>query len=134
MTQESKAFLGIGWQFPILSDTDQIVTIAKHEQSIEDSIQIILSTSKGERRMFPEFGCDLNDYVFETINAVTITRIKNGILEALRLWEPRIAVDEIKVHTDKIDQGKLVISLSYTILSVNNRKNLVYDFYLKEGI
>jgi len=132
--QESKAFLGVGWRFPISADTDQIVSVAKYEQSIEDSIRIILSTSKGERRMFPEFGCNLNDYVFETINVVTITRIKNGILDALRLWEPRIVVNEIKVHTDKIDQGKLIISLSYTILSVNNRKNLVYDFYLKEGI
>lgn len=57
--------------------------ISKYEKDIEESIQIILRTAKGERVMRPDFGCGIHEYVFETINTSTMSRIESTLREAL---------------------------------------------------
>jgi Bacteriophage baseplate protein W len=64
----SKAFLGQGWKFPIsVNDFNEIET-SEYEQNIKESIMIILGTRKNERVMRPDFGCDIHDFVFESIS------------------------------------------------------------------
>ena len=130
----SKEFLGVGWKFPVNVGKDGIFEISKYEEDIEEAIMIILGTSKGERVMRPDFGCDLHEYVFDVIDMQTIGRIKSSVIEALTTWEPRIEIITLDVSTKDVDNGKLIILLDYRILSTNNRRNFVYDFYLKEGI
>ncbi len=129
---ETRIFLGIGWQFPVLTLENKF-TISKYENDIEESIRIILGTSKGERVMRPDFGCGIHEYVFETINVATLNRIESSIRDALTRWEPRIDVLGIKVNTEQIHEGKLVIYIDYQVIATNARNNLVYDFYLYEG-
>ena len=130
---ESKAFLGIGWKFPINTNSSLEIKSSEHEESIAESIRIILGTAKGERIMRPDFGCGIHDYVFEIINAMTLGNIKSSVEEALVLWEPRIEVLNISVSTEEVDSGKLLIGIDYLISTTNNRFNLVYPFYLTEG-
>ena len=42
------------------------------QRLIKEAIWIILSTSKGERVMRPDFGCGIHDYVFSAINITNI--------------------------------------------------------------
>ena len=132
MSIESKKFLGVGWQFPV-SLTEDRFSKSEYEEDIKESIRVILGTSKGERVMRPDFGCGIHEYVFETINITTINRIESSIRDALTTWEPRIDLLGVKVNTDKIDEGRLVIFIDYMVRTTNTRNNLVYDFYLKEG-
>lgn len=106
--------------------------MSEYEQDIKESIWIILSTSKGERVMRPDFGCGIHDLVFYPINTTTVNLIHNSIQEALTLWEPRIELNKLGVE-EKSDEGKLEISIDYRVRVTNNRFNLVYPFYLKEG-
>jgi phage baseplate assembly protein W len=65
-------FLGVGWQFPVERDESrQHFALAKYEESIKQSIRIILSTVKGERVMRPEFGCGIHELVFAPNDAAT---------------------------------------------------------------
>jgi len=43
----SKDFFGVGWQFPVESDDDGQIVMARHEKSIQQSIWIILGTARG---------------------------------------------------------------------------------------
>lgn len=133
--KDVKAFLGIGWKFPVMTSKDTLqMESSKYEEDIKESILIILSTAKGERVMRPEFGCGIHDYVFSVINITTIADIKSSIFEALTLWEPRIEVKDVNVNTEQISTGKLVITIEYVVRATNNRFNLVYPFYLTEGV
>ena len=107
--------------------------MSEHEAALKEAIWAILSTSKGERVMRPDFGCGIYDFVFATINTTTIGLIEASVREALTLWEPRIELINVNVATDKAEEGMLLISIDYRVRTTNNEFNLVYPFYLKEG-
>lgn len=129
----AKEILGVGWKFPPVTDDTGKIAVSRYEDDIREAVLIILLTAKGERLMKPDFGCAINDYVFASINTLTISRIENEVREALILWEPRIEVLEIRTDTADADKGKLMIEINYKVRATNTRYNLVYPFYLREG-
>ena len=133
MAEQTKEFLGVGLKFPIKLTNNKTLGISRYEEDIEESIRIILGTAKGERIMRPDFGCGIHNFIFDIASTFTIGKIKSSIQEALTIWEPRIDVLTVDASTEKIDEGKIVFSIEYRVISTNNRRNFVYDFYLKEG-
>lgn len=130
----AKEFLGRGWKFPVSVDSIRgRISMSEYEQDIKEAIWIILSTSKGERVMRPDFGCGIHDLVFDPINTTTINLVQNTVQEGLTLWEPRIQLIKVDVSPEMADEGKLLISIDYRVRATNNRFNLVFPFYLKEG-
>lgn len=130
-----KEFLGVGWKFPIrVDETTGRIRTSSYEEDVEEAIRIIMLTRKGERVMQPEFGCGIQDFVFQTMDYTTISQMEHQILEALILWEPRIIDPEVHIETDEIESGKLNIHISYTVRSTNNPYNVVYPYYLNEGL
>jgi len=133
LAEQTKEFLGVGLKFPIKLTNNKTLGISRYEEDIEESIRIILGTAKGERIMRPDFGCGIHNFIFDIASTFTIGKIKSSIQEALTIWEPRIDVLTVDASTEKIDEGKIVFSIEYRVISTNNRRNFVYDFYLKEG-
>ena len=130
---EAKEFLGRGWKFPVNVTPAGEIGMSEHEEDIKEAIWIVLSTSKGERVMRPDFGCGIYEFVFATINTATMAMIEASVREALTFWEPRIELINVNVSAEKAVEGKLLISIDYRVRSTNNEFNLVYPFYMKEG-
>lgn len=128
-----REFLGNGWKYPVSVKADGRISSSRYEDNIRESVLLILGTSKGERLMRPEFGCSIHEYAFSTMDTLTLRMIENAIYEALVEWEPRIDVNAIKTLTDNEKEGKLLISIDYSVRRSNTQFNLVYPFYLKEG-
>ena len=124
-------FLGKGWPFPVFNHQREIPPRVG-EDSIRDSIWIILATSPGERVMRPDFGCGMHDLVFSVNDVATLSRVKNEVHDALVRWEPRIEV--LNVTAEEKGRGEvLLINIHYRVRSTNNFFNLVYPFYLTVG-
>ena len=123
-------FIGAGWVFPIGTDATGGIALVVREREIEQSIRIILGTSRGERPMRPEFGCRIHDHVFGPANGATAGQIAYDVREALERWEPRIAVRNVDVGFDQIEAGKLYVDVGYVIVDSNDPRNLVYPFYM----
>jgi phage baseplate assembly protein W len=132
-TNEKKAFLGIGWSFPICLATDGRVDTVAYEEDIAQAIKIILGTNRGERVMRPDFGAGLNAFVFEPVSQTTLQLVQTRVEEALIDWEPRIDVVAVKVTTDAATRNRLLIDITYRVRATNTVRNLVYPFYLQEG-
>ena len=128
-----KDILGTGWSFPLRVDSRGGVALSRHEKDIEESIRIILSTAKGERRMRPNFGCDVHTLIFAPNNATTWGLASHYVEEALGWWEPRIEVTEVNPQSDPQDTSRLLINIKYCIKATNDARNLVYPFYLLPG-
>jgi phage baseplate assembly protein W len=125
-----KIFLGKGWQFPVALDERGEVELAEYEESVRQSIWVILGTSKGERMMRPDFGCGIYDMVFEVNSSTTASQAAEEVRDALLSFEPRIDVLNIEVSPG--DDGEvLYISIDYQIRATNTVFNLVYPFYLE---
>lgn len=131
---ELKSFLGTGWSFPpSFSEQGKQVQLSSDQEDIEQSIRIILSTIPGERLMRPEFGCGINNFVFEKKDSYFINGLNHIIDQALLNFEPRVNFNEAALlESDTLD-GVLHVEISYTIIITNTRHNMVFPFYLLEG-
>jgi len=128
-----KDFLGTGWHFPVaLDETAGGIAMVSREQDIEQSIIIILSTAKGERLMRPDFGCGIQGFVFQVMNTATTTLIGHSVREALTQWEPRITLESVRVEAGRSAESLCLIHIDYTVRATNDRRNLVYPFYMKQ--
>ena len=132
---DSRDFLGRGWSFPPRPDaaTGRFSTTSG-EENIRQSVYIILSTRCGERAMMPQFGCNLHDYVFELPDTSALTLVRSEVVDALTRWEPRITDIGVDVDLSGLNAGKLVLDISYTVRDTNRPDNLVFPYYLYEGV
>lgn len=103
------------------------------EADINKSLEILLSTTIGERFLQPLYGCNLDDYVFEAMNASTETAIKVTVKNAVLIFEPRIKLLTIELLDDFLSEGRIDILVDYEVINTNTRFNLVYPFYLNEA-
>jgi phage baseplate assembly protein W len=128
----AKAFLGVGWAFPVTTDSGEMPLVA-YEEDIRQAILLILETNLGERVMRPDFGSGLRGLVFEPLNTTTMALVQHRVEQALITWEPRIRVQEVRVTAEGSSRNKLLVNISYEVRSTNTFYNLVYPFYLQEG-
>lgn len=64
--EDSRAFLGRGFAFPPKVDpVTGKFRMTEGEEDIRQAIYIILMTRLKERAMLPDFGCNLQDYIFD---------------------------------------------------------------------
>lgn len=134
MTTITNSFLGRGWTFPPTFDnaTDS-VTMVSEEEDIHESLQILLSTRKGERIMLPDYGCNLDEMVFESMTTTFKTYIREMIRTAILFYEARIDLQTVKIDDSREVEGVILIILEYTVRTTNSRFNFVYPYYKKEG-
>lgn len=129
----NKAFLGRGWKFPpTFTKGHDGAEMTQFEEDIKESLWILLSTIRGERVMRPDYGTSAQDLIFESLDFNTGTLIADEIRKAILIHEPRVFVDKVEPLQEELN-GRLTLSIEYTIISTNTRSNLVFPFYLNEG-
>ena len=137
MENTFNSFLGTGWAFPPAFDSQSgSVEMVSDYIDIEQSLNILLSTSLGERVMQPDYGCNLTDYMFESLSSTLIGIIKQKVENAILYYEPRIVTEKVEVtaaDSFELIEGKFTISIEYSIPQTNSRFNYVYDYYLNEA-
>jgi phage baseplate assembly protein W len=129
-----RPFLGTGWKFPLQVTPTGGIATSSEEQKIEESILLVLSTAPGERLMLPDFGCGIHDLVFSPNNSSTITTVVDLVRRSLTTYEPRIDVIEVTAQTSTEQQNLLLIRVDYRVRDNNAMANLVYPFFITEGV
>ncbi|HEY0484517.1 MAG TPA: GPW/gp25 family protein [Kofleriaceae bacterium] len=126
-----KDFLGKGLRFPVSINLNGGVSSSALEENVRQSLFIILGTAPGERINRPYFGCRIHDLMFAPNNPVTAARAEVFCEEAIYKFEPRI--DKVVCHAQpNIDEpNRLDVRLEYVIAGKNDKRNLVFPFYLK---
>ncbi len=133
LSDRTRAFLGIGWKFPLQVTAGGSIALSSYEQRVQESIYLILNTAKGERVMLPDFGCGIHDLVFAPNNPQTLSAVVQEVRQALVTYERRIDVLDVATETAPGQPNLLLIRVDYRIRANNALGNLVYPFYIKEG-
>ena len=121
-------FIGRGFPFPLRIDERGSMALVGGVEELERSMTVVISTAPGERPFRPRFGCRIWELMFEPINEATMGLMEMYVEEALRMWEPRVEIEQILVEPASVD-GAVMISVSYVVRATNDRRNLVYPFY-----
>jgi phage baseplate assembly protein W len=127
-------FVGQGWPFPVRQEPDHTIALTGGEEKIRQSIMIILGTAQGERLMRPDFGCGIHNLLFQPNTAALRSLVADSVRSALTLWEPRIDVVGVRAEIPPEGQNYLLIRIDYRIRSNNASQNMVYPFFLTEGV
>lgn len=129
----ARDFLGQGWKYPVEVDRSGGIASSAHEESIRQSIFIVLGTAPGERVMRPHFGCEIHELLFQPNNINTAGLAAHYCVEALTKWEARIDEVEAFAEPSGDDPNRLDIHVKYRVRATNNSRNLVYPFYLRRS-
>ncbi|PZU96230.1 MAG: phage tail protein [Leptolyngbya sp.] len=103
--------------FPPRIGADGHMAWSEGPQNIRESIQIILQTEVGERLMLRPFGAGLGQFLFEPNTTANRSLIQERVENALRLWEPRIRLRQVRVEADPQDPKQVIITLDYGLVA-----------------
>ena len=124
------SFLGQGWRFPILPDATGSLSYTKEEENIEQSLRILLLTNIGIRVMRDDFGTRAQQLVFAPGSVQYLRLLEATVEDAVRAWEARVELLEVRAEADPRDEADVTVSVSYRIRRTNTRHNLVFPYYV----
>src|ERR1700674_3523893 len=114
-------FVGNGWRFPILPDETGSLGYVADDVNVEQSLRILLLTDLGERVMRSDFGCRAPRLVFAPGSVQSLGLLEITIREAVRDWEPRVDIEDVRAEVDLDDETRVTVNISYLVRRSNTR-------------
>jgi hypothetical protein len=74
--------------------------------------------------MLRPFGAGLGRFLFEPNTTANRRLIQERVETALRLWEPRIRLREVRVDADPNDPQQVIITLDYGLVATGAEEQL----------
>jgi len=103
--------------------------VSEREQSVKESVYLILMTNRGERWLEPEFGSRMMGYTFMDTSPTMLRMMSDELRDLILRQEPRISNVDIDINPEAKD-GCLIVSIEYTVAATNSLENIVFPFYL----
>jgi len=111
IVSNKESFSDLDLTFTAHPVTGDIVT-KKDANAIRQSIKNILLTNHYERPFKPNFGADLRGMIFEANDPIIGQRIKERIIEEIKILEPRVGRASINVIQN---DNTVNVNVAYTI-------------------
>ncbi len=111
IVSNKESFSDLDLTFTAHPVTGDIVT-KKDANAIRQSIKNILLTNHYERPFKPNFGADLRGMIFEANDPIIGQRIKERIVEEIKILEPRVGRANINVIQN---DNTINVNVAYTI-------------------
>ena len=86
------------------------IKIVENEESINQSIKNIILTTKGEVFFDPDFGSRIRQLLFEKMNIITETLLRDEIYYAIENFEPRVDINKVTVFIGSQGSGKSTVA------------------------
>ena len=83
--------------------------------------------------MMPDYGCNLDEMVFESMTTTFKTHMAETIRTAILFYEARLDLQNVTIDDSRDAEGIILIVLDYIVRTTNSRFNFVYPFYKNEG-
>ncbi|MCX7111114.1 MAG: GPW/gp25 family protein [Proteobacteria bacterium] len=106
----------LGWPLSPLPDEFGRLDYPGLEDSVRQTIKIILSTRPGEQLMRPDFGAGLDLLLHEPNTLSTRRQIRDRVQESLTRWEPRIILDAVEVWEVANQPTYLRVEIAYRLV------------------
>lgn len=96
--------------------------------AIKNSVRNLILTNKLERPFQPEIGSNLTKLLFEPADPITISLIKEDIINTIENYEPRVSLKLVEVE-DYSDRNAYFVSVDFRVVSLNTEAQI--EFYLE---
>lgn len=89
-----------GIQYPVTSHARGYFHVQSGVEQIKSDMLVLLLTNQGERVFLPDYGANLRKYLFEPNDEILRQEVRQAILRALELWEPRVVIEQVEIITN----------------------------------
>jgi phage baseplate assembly protein W len=113
----SKGFTDISMTFQVNPLNYDIIAI-KNESAISRSIRNIVFTLPGEKFFNPEYGSRVSRSLFENIDAISASIIKDEITNSITNYEPRVELVEVITKPD-YDNNTFDVTIIYKVIGAD---------------
>jgi len=113
----SKRFKDISASFQVNPLTYDLIAI-KNETAIARSVRNLVLTAQGERFFNPILGSKVSKLLFENVDEITASAIKEEITTTINNFEPRANLLSVDVSPD-YDNGEFNVTVKYEIVGID---------------
>jgi len=97
--------------------TDDLIVL-KNTNAIARSIRNIVFTIPGEKFFNQDFGSNITNSLFETIDDLSAITIRDEIRQSIRSYEPRVNLISVNVYPD-YDNNAFDVTIVYEIIGAD---------------
>lgn len=94
--------------------------------AVKQSVKNILLTNYAEKPFVPEFGANLNDFLFNLDTEFDDDLIEEAIVQAINDYEPRAQVLNVNVNTNG-DYHEVTATVTFRVISTNDTVTIELD-------
>ena len=115
--RRSQGFLDISasWQNNPLSN--DLIGL-KNENAIARSVRNLILTTQGERPFQPVLGSNVNNLLFDNMDKLTASALKDEIRNTIENYEPRVELEDIVVDPN-FDNNEFNVTIQYYIVGID---------------
>lgn len=117
-----------GFPKPVTSND---IKVSYDVAAIKNSLTNLFNTLPGQRFLFPEYGLDLYQFLFQPITISNADLIGNAILQGIKTYEPRVNVLKVNVQADP-DKNLYNVSIIIQIPVLNITEETAYTLDTKK--
>ena len=121
----------IGWPLLPLPDEHGRLSFPSLAESVQQNLQVILSTRTGEQLMRPDYGAGLTEFLGQPDSLTTRRRIYDLVNTAIACWEPRVQLDRVYVADFPRKPGKLRVEIAYRLRRTGEARTLGVNLELQ---
>lgn len=104
-----------GFGFPIdIDETSGKIKTVSNNQTVKQSINMILKTQIMEHKIFKNYGSELKSFMFGIIDSNYIYSFKKAVENSIKKWEPHISEMLVNVNSKAGASSEIEADIEYT--------------------
>lgn len=128
-TLRSKSFRDISMSLGVNFSTKDVISV-KNEEAIKNAVRNLVLTGIGTKLFQPNVGSKVYNLLFEPLDPILVTQIREEIINTVNNFDSRIIVSDVVV-TGYEDSNTLDVEMTYTIVGQPIVQSI--DFILKRA-
>ena len=113
----SRGFKDISMSFEVNPINNDIIGI-KNSTAIARSIRNLVLTVPGERFFNEDLGSRVSEILFDNLDEISASAIRDEIEETIIKYEPRVKLDNVKVEPN-YENNEFDVTIAYDIIGID---------------
>jgi len=113
----SRGFKDLSMSFEVNPINNDLIGV-KNNTAIARSIRNLVLTVPGERFFSPNLGSRVSEVLFDNLDEISASAIKDEIKETIIKYEPRVSLDDVKVNPN-YDDNEFDVTITYTVVGID---------------
>ena len=115
--RRSRGFLDLSASFKNNPLSNDLIGL-KNENAIARAVRNLILTTQGERPFQPVLGSNVNNLLFDNMDKLTASALKDEIRNTIENYEPRVEIEEIIVDPN-FDNNEFNVTIQYYIVGID---------------